>query len=127
MAPCRLNNTAFRAIKTHMKHTLFLLLLMTDSLLVAGACYARGTPEQTYSGRLIFLDDGAFFRADGGTPGSLPVKTCSSTNAFSALAATEIGQVWSVRFEGHPMADDQGQTLQTRCIIHITRFNEAKQ
>ena len=109
-----------------MKHTLFFPLLMITGSLVAGACYAKGATEQTYRGKLIFLDDGAFFRVDRAIAGSLPVKTCSSTSAFSALADTEIGQVLSVRFKGHPMADDQGQTIQTRCVINITRVIEAK-
>lgn len=101
-------------------------LLMATGLLVAGPCHARGTTEQGYSGKLIFLDDGAFFRTDRATSGSLPVKACSSTGALSALMDTEIGQIWSVRFEGHLMADDQGQTMRTRCVINITRFIEAK-
>ena len=122
-----MNKLPFRATKTHMKHTLVFPLLMTPGLLVACACHARESMEQAYRGKLIFLDDGAFFRADHGTSGSLPVKACSSTGAFSALPDAEIGQIWSVRFEGHPKTDEYVQTIRTRCIINITQFIKAEQ
>ena len=109
-----------------MKRAIFYSSALITSLAVAGACYASANiSERTYRGKLIFLDDGAFFRADHANPGLLPVKTCSSTGAYAALADIEIGQVWSVRFKGSPVLDDQSQTMRTRCIINITRFIEA--